>query len=67
MNKVQIKLGNHEVLVDEDQVKLVLKKQELVKQIVAWDKDSRNSVECVKLTNKIISLNRRIRKNVIFL
>ena len=54
MNKVQIKLGNHEVLVDEDQVKLVLKKQELVKQIVAWDKDSRNSVECVKLTNNII-------------
>ncbi len=35
MNKVQIKLGNREALVDEDQVKLVLKKQELVKQIVA--------------------------------
>lgn len=67
MNKVQIKLGNREALVDEDQVKLVLKKQELVKQIVALDKDSRKSVECINLTNKIISLNRRIRKNVIFL
>lgn len=59
--KVQITIHGRQALVDHDQVKLLKNKEALVKDSIA------NPQNAIKNSSKIISLNRRIRKNVKFL
>lgn len=59
MNKIQIVYFGKNVLVDEDQVNLLKRKE----MLVAEAKVSPS----VEVSSKIIRLNRRIRKNVIFI
>lgn len=59
--KVQITIHGRQALVDHDQVKLLKNKEALVNDSIA------NPQNAIKNSSKIISLNRRIRKNVKFL
>ena len=76
MQKVQMLIGGMEALVDADMVKLMTKKQELVRGAMSLQ-HVLGSVPTIaqpilqdqldKIMGKIIRLNRRIRKNVQFL
>lgn len=74
MKKIEMVVSGKRALVDEDQVKKVAKKQELValalnlqKQIDKNDPFNPNNVKLREVTSKIIRLNRTIRQNIIFI
>lgn len=69
ISKVIITLHGKQAEVDSDQVKMLLKKESLVNRamILKDDKTIEAKTEIIKVMGKIISLNRRIRKNVRFL
>lgn len=74
MNKVEVTIHGQRALVDEDQVKKVLKKDALVnkamllqKQCSVTDTFAPANVELRKTTAQIIRLNRTIRQNVQFI
>ena len=73
MQKVKMLVAGHQALVDEDMVKFMLRKQKLVlKAMEIKALGSTMSAQAhLDLTDevmgKIIRLNKRIRKNVIFL
>jgi hypothetical protein len=67
--KIQITHLNHQVLIDSDMVKLMKRKEALVSEAMRLRGDT--SIEArtrsMKIASSIIGLNRKIRKNVIFL
>lgn len=77
MNKVAMLVHNRRALVDADQVKKLLAKQDLVTKVIALNKaletetspDLKISMNqmAMEYSSKIIKLNRTIRKNVQFI
>lgn len=67
MTKVQITYFGKQAMVDEDQVKLLLKKEYLVNKLKAMQALQESVEDLQKTASQIIGLNRRIRKNVVFL
>ena len=67
--KTQITYQNRQVLIDSDTVKLMKRKEALVAEAMQIQGDT--SIEArtrsMKIASSIIGLNRKIRKNVIFL
>ena len=73
MQKVQMLVGGKEALVDADMVNLMIKKQVLVAKALELQENANTMSASVHLQLMdetvcgIIRLNKRIRKNVIFL
>ena len=76
MQKVQMVIAGRQALVDEDMVKLMTKKQELVASAgrlqavmnaVPSEAEPILQKQLQEVMGKIIRLNKRIRKNVIFI
>lgn len=73
MQKVQMVIAGRQALVDEDMVKLMTKKQVLVRKAMeikalgnTMSAQAHLDLTC-EVMGKIIRLNKRIRKNVIFI
>lgn len=66
--KKQIVICGRRALVDKDQEKLLGKKQKLIKAILFLsDSPSLNEEELATKTKQLSNVNRKLRKNVIFL
>ena len=75
MNKVEVSIHGQRALVDEDQVKKVLKKQDLASRAMVLQNRMKKDPaltpliqpEMNKIMSQIIRLNRTIRQNVQFI